>query len=631
MSTNYIDQITDTAGTTYDVSEGDSTRIFRATCSTAASTAAKVATLQTSNRNFSLATGVRVAVTFTYGNSAATPTLRVDGSSTGTAKTIAVASSATAKTTGNGTTYNTWGPYETIIFTYDGTYWVNGGSSLGIYNAYNQAASAGTGTVTSVGIANATNGGLTVSGSPITTNGTINVGHTNILTNAQTTQAVYPITIDKNGHISGYGSAVSIPTAYTLPVATYNVLGGVKPWKSYTASSTGPTAATASTAVSVNTITNTVSRYYAVEMDKDGRMFVNVPWENTTYTIPSITLNGSTTTSPSFYAPTSAGTSGQYLKSNGSGAPTWSTIPDYTVAGNSAGTAGLVPAPPIGNITLLTSKTGWSIPYLQVTEFNNHPTYLLELYKNTTYNTIWTLNIDNATNLLDGLMSSTDKAKVDAIETTYLPLTGGTLTGNLSLSADSGVGRWVVTKQNNSTIMSSGVSTSGVHGLFSDKGSRWMIQASADGSSITINEGTSSNTYVAGSLTVMGHDSPIGTVLNIQNDTSTVIPSGTSTPLMTFQLPYGVWEINATIRFPVMGTDHSKYVYANISDISGSTSLLYRAMAENGITTANFSHILQPSSSNNTYYVNVYHNSGSDKTFATGSSVAQHIHAVRIA
>lgn len=40
-------------------------------------------------------------------------------------------------------------------------------------------------------------------------------------------------------------------------------------------------------------------------------------------TIPTITLNGSSTTSPSFYAPTSAGTSGQVLTSNGSGAPTW--------------------------------------------------------------------------------------------------------------------------------------------------------------------------------------------------------------------------------------------------------------------------------------------------------------------
>lgn len=68
------------------------------------------------------------------------------------------------------------------------------------------------GTVTSVGVANATNGGLSISGSPVTSSGSITVGHSNVLSAAQTTQAVYPIKIDKNGHISEYGSAVSIPT-----------------------------------------------------------------------------------------------------------------------------------------------------------------------------------------------------------------------------------------------------------------------------------------------------------------------------------------------------------------------------------------------------------------------------------
>ena len=93
---------------------------------------------------------------------------------------------------------------------------------------------AGTGTVTSVGVSNATNGGLSVSGSPITTNGTITVGHSNVLSSAQTTQAVYPIKIDKNGHISGYGTAVtSMPASdvsawakeATKPTYTYSEVG----------------------------------------------------------------------------------------------------------------------------------------------------------------------------------------------------------------------------------------------------------------------------------------------------------------------------------------------------------------------------------------------------------------------
>lgn len=40
-------------------------------------------------------------------------------------------------------------------------------------------------------------------------------------------------------------------------------------------------------------------------------------------TIPKITLNGSTSTTPSFYAPTSSGTKGYFLVSNGSGSPSW--------------------------------------------------------------------------------------------------------------------------------------------------------------------------------------------------------------------------------------------------------------------------------------------------------------------
>ena len=50
-----------------------------------------------------------------------------------------------------------------------------------------------------------------MSGSPVTTSGTISIGHSNVLSSAQTTSGVYPIKIDKNGHISEYGTAVDIP------------------------------------------------------------------------------------------------------------------------------------------------------------------------------------------------------------------------------------------------------------------------------------------------------------------------------------------------------------------------------------------------------------------------------------
>lgn len=91
--------------------------------------------------------------------------------------------------------------YNTTINKYkyfDGSSWVTVGE--------------GNGTVTSVAVANATDGGLSVSGSPITGAGTINIGHSNVLTNAQTTSGLYPIKIDKNGHITEYGTAVDLST-----------------------------------------------------------------------------------------------------------------------------------------------------------------------------------------------------------------------------------------------------------------------------------------------------------------------------------------------------------------------------------------------------------------------------------
>lgn len=88
------------------------------TCSTAAATAAKVVTLS----GFKLATGAVIAVKFTYANTAASPTLNVNGTG---AKSIAVYGSTAA---GSGA----WSAGEVVMFVYDGTRWVmNSGTILG--------------------------------------------------------------------------------------------------------------------------------------------------------------------------------------------------------------------------------------------------------------------------------------------------------------------------------------------------------------------------------------------------------------------------------------------------------------------------------------------------------------------
>lgn len=83
-----------------------------------------------------------------------------------------------------------------------------GGTSVGTFNVYNGLDGNGSGSVTSVAV-DSSDSTLTVSGSPITTRGTISIGHSNNVT-AKTTQAVYPITFDSHGHITGAGSALDL-------------------------------------------------------------------------------------------------------------------------------------------------------------------------------------------------------------------------------------------------------------------------------------------------------------------------------------------------------------------------------------------------------------------------------------
>ena len=108
--------------------------IYFATCATAASTATKVATLAC-DTGFTLTAGTVVAVMFRYGNSADIPRLRVDGVNTGTGtdKPMAVATAESSFTSGNGTGIGTWGAYETLIFAYNGTYWVHGPSARAVF------------------------------------------------------------------------------------------------------------------------------------------------------------------------------------------------------------------------------------------------------------------------------------------------------------------------------------------------------------------------------------------------------------------------------------------------------------------------------------------------------------------
>lgn len=129
--------VTDTEKTTWNGKANKKTQLsaFYGTCTTAAATQAKVATITDSDDNFSLRAGVNIFIKFTNTNSfsvtADTPiTLNVNNTG---AKQIRGA--ATAVLTGTNTTYYGRANYINQ-YVYDGTYWVWVGSSVDNNSTY---------------------------------------------------------------------------------------------------------------------------------------------------------------------------------------------------------------------------------------------------------------------------------------------------------------------------------------------------------------------------------------------------------------------------------------------------------------------------------------------------------------
>ena len=88
--------------------------------------------------------------------------------------------------------------------------------------------------------------------------------------------------------------------ASDLPVASTSTLGGIKPAYTISGTATGfGGAAHYSGNIAANIRTTSANRYYMIEADKDGRMFVNVPWTNVNSgyqsTITNVAANSDTT------------------------------------------------------------------------------------------------------------------------------------------------------------------------------------------------------------------------------------------------------------------------------------------------------------------------------------------------
>lgn len=190
-----------------------------ATCSTAAATAAKTASI--TEGTFSLVTGARVTVKFTYANSVANPTLNIG--STG-AKAIYWHGAALASS-------QYWQAGAVLDFVYNGTQW----DLIGIAKDNNSTYTVNNATITiSPGTGLKTGGSFTTNQSSA---GTITIDHSNSITAGTAsgsatktltfgdTFTIPTVTYDAQGHITGKGTTTLTMPANPNTNTTYTLSG----------------------------------------------------------------------------------------------------------------------------------------------------------------------------------------------------------------------------------------------------------------------------------------------------------------------------------------------------------------------------------------------------------------------
>lgn len=363
-TTNYIVGLKGTNNTTYYLNEGVDTRFFRGTCTTAKGTAAKTATLDDAT-NFSLTTGVKVAITFINGSSVTNSAATLNINSTG-AKTVIVKDSSNTAGYSNTvlTTYDDMNiyspvmvcqPYEVMFFVYDGTYWLQSNTSpianiTALTNSWINGERLDMIASGSSNIVNVQHGGTGMT--------TSNYKNAVVIGNAST--ATNSMQTVRTGNGAFYATAQDgAPSFGTLPVAQ----GG-----------TGATSFTANSIIMSNSTTTGALTTRAVTNNTTATAIstgTNIPTMNTIYYgLPTINNSHTYTSSTTIYAPTAGGTSGYYLKGAGTTtAPTWQAPADSSSASAiSTGTALVTERdvyyglPTINGAHTYTSSTNFYIP-----------------------------------------------------------------------------------------------------------------------------------------------------------------------------------------------------------------------------------------------------------------------------
>lgn len=156
-------------------------------------------------------------------------------------------------------------------------------------------------------------------------------------------------------------------------------------------------------------------------------------------------------------------------------------------------------------------------------------------------------------------------------------------------------------------------------GLYDNDETQWLIYSDNNGYA---------RMPLANGLVVQGHNSPIGYALSSVAAARTV-SNGTHTAITSLSIPAGSWVVYCSVRFPANASGRRQ---ANLSVTSGSNSSDWVTTPVNGaVTQFAFTKLISHTVAQ-TFYLNVYQNSGSSMSFQAGSAANYNcIYAVRIA